>query len=635
MKLQHDVRAHGPIFLQHRTWFIPVLTILLMVFLAGCATPIGTRQVGIKRTYEQINTNAIKKDVYSDATRSVLHRFDLEKQFDKDPAVTIETLHEIACEDDRRDLLYALSELSYLSAGKVYTSNTSGSDTALKAKNYYLASAVYAYFYLLGERGGAFPDPYDRRFRTASDFYNTALALSLLDREQALPVRNTRIPLPVGTLLVALDQDRSFYDMDTLETLVPSDTLLVHGLSVRDRRPGLGAPFVAVEKKLPGMQFAKATPGTLFMRVDGDIRNLRQGGGQASVELHSSYEKRVTKVRGKNIPLENDLSSQLAYSLNQNFLWDMGRLQFLKGPVIQSGVFPTQPYSPDRIPVVFVHGTFSSPVWWAEMFNTLRSDPVLWKNYQFWYYVYDSSKQLVLSAVDLREKLSERVQDLDPQGRNAALQKMVVVGHSQGGLLTKLTAVETGDLLVKAATGKKPDELEMTPEKRGMVEKYMIYSPLPFVKRVVFISTPHRGSYLANNWVRNLVQRFVTLPQEVLKTSLQFLAFAGETNIPGFEKKKMITSLDGMSPESPGLLALADIPLATGITGHSIISIKGDEIPPDGEDGVVKYTSAHVDYAQSEFIVRTGHSSQSHPLVIEEVRRILLAHLESTSALKD
>jgi len=63
------------------------------------------------------------------------------------------------------------------------------------------------------------------------------------------------------------------------------------------------------------------------------------------------------------------------------------------------------------------------------------------------------------------------------------------------------------------------------------------------------------------------------------------------------------------------------------ITGHSIIAIDGNDTPPAGDDGVVKYTSAHVDYVESEFIVRSGHSCQSHPLVIEEVRRILLEHL--------
>ena len=45
---------------------------------------------------------------------------------------------------------------------------------------------------------------------------------------------------------------------------------------------------------------------------------------------------------------------------------------------------------------------------------------------------------------------------------------------------------------------------------------------------------------------------------------------------------------------------------------------------------MVKYTSAHVDYAESEFIVRSGHSCQGNPLTIEEVRRILLRQLIET-----
>ena len=92
----------------------------------------------------------------------------------------------------------------------------------------------------------------------------------------------------------------------------------------------------------------------------------------------------------------------------------------------------------------------------------------------------------------------------------------------------------------------------------------------------------------------------------------------------------LATSLDSMSPENPGLLCVAEIPLAPGIKGHSIIAINGDEEPPDGDDGVVKYTSATIEYAASEFIVRNDHSCQSHPLVIEEVRRILIEHLNQS-----
>ena len=613
----------------NRFWTGTFIILLLMVFSAGCATPIRTRHVGIQKTYANINANAIKDLTYSDASGYVLHRFYLKDTFEKDPQTAIETLHDLACKDDRRDLLYALSELTYLTARRSDSSNIS--DMFDHARKYYLASAVYAYLYLIGERGGDFPDPYDRRFRVACDLYNTALAQALLHRKERTPLKNSIHPLPVGTLFLELNLDHFPHDLEELETIVPADTLSVKGLTVRDRRPGLGAPFLAVEKKIPDMPVVKSIPGTLFMEVQGDIRNLRQG-VRAEVEIFSSYEKRVEQINDHAIPLENDLSAQLAYSLNQSFLWDIGSMQFLKGAVLKTGIYPVQPYSPDRIPVVFVHGTFSSPVWWAEMFNTLRADPLLWEKYQFWFYLYDSSKQGILSAVEMRNILSEKVKTLDPQGKNNTLKEMVIVGHSQGGLLTKLTAVETGDTLIRAVAKKDLDQLNLSPAEKSMIERYLIYSPLPFVKRVVFISTPHRGSYLVNSWVRHIVQRIISLPGNVLKTTGQLLTVAQKMDLAGIRHNKMITSIDSMSPSNQGLLALADIPLAPGITGHSIISIKGDETPPEGTDGVVRYTSAHVDYVQSEFIVRTGHSSQDHPLVIEEVRRILLEHLDSAKS---
>ena len=316
-------------------------------------------------------------------------------------------------------------------------------------------------------------------------------------------------------------------------------------------------------------------------------------------------------------------------------MWDVGEQQFFKGAVLKSGIYPVQPYSPGRIPVVFVHGTASSPVWWAEMFNTLRSDPVLWEKYQFWFYLYDSSKPLVFSVRDFRESLSRMVDTLDPEGKDTALKEMVVVGHSQGGLLTKLTAVETGDAIIRATTQKGIDELGLNDTERAMVEGYLIYSPLPFVSRVVFISTPHRGSFLASGWVRRMVQKIIWLPVDVVKQATSLGYTANKIGMTGFgEAGRMRTSIDSMSPESPGLLALADIPLGPGITGHSIIAIDGDETPPEGDDGVVKYTSAHVDYVESEFIVRSGHSCQGHPLVIEEVRRVLLEHLDRLARLQ-
>jgi hypothetical protein len=59
---------------------------------------------------------------------------------------------------------------------------------------------------------------------------------------------------------------------------------------------------------------------------------------------------------------------------------------------------------------------------------------------------------------------------------------------------------------------------------------------------------------------------------------------------------------------------------------HSIIAVRGDGPPEKGDDGVVQYTSAHLDGAVSELVVRSAHSTQGRPETIEEVRRILLKH---------
>jgi hypothetical protein len=84
-----------------------------------------------------------------------------------------------------------------------------------------------------------------------------------------------------------------------------------------------------------------------------------------------------------------------------------------------------------------------------------------------------------------------------------------------------------------------------------------------------------------------------------------------------------------MACDNRYLLALAEIPTAPGVTSHSIIAVQGDGDYRQGKDGLVAYSSAHIDYAASEIIVRSFHSCQDKPPAIEEVRRILLEHLSA------
>jgi len=302
-------------------------------------------------------------------------------------------------------------------------------------------------------------------------------------------------------------------------------------------------------------------------------------------------------------------------------------MRFLSAVHISNPLILIQPYEPGRIPVVFVHGTASSPVWWAEMLNTLRADPVIRKRYQFWFFQYNSNNLILLSAVQLRETLSGMVAQLDPEGKDPAMRQMVVIGHSQGGLLTKMATVAPGDELWNVLSDKKLDELDADPEIKDLLRRMLLFEPLPFVTRAVFISTPHRGSFLTKNWVRNLVRKIVTSPVDLLFKGGLYNKLFTQLKMPASMRDRVPTSIDGMSAENPLLQSLVKLPLVPQVTGHSIISVLPDMEIETGNDGVVEYQSAHIDGVASEFVVRSPHSCQGHPFTIEEIRRILMEHL--------
>jgi triacylglycerol esterase/lipase EstA (alpha/beta hydrolase family) len=248
-------------------------------------------------------------------------------------------------------------------------------------------------------------------------------------------------------------------------------------------------------------------------------------------------------------------------------------------------------------------------------------------------FLYSSSNPVLLSAGELRQSITNLVQQLDPQGKDAALQEMVVIGHSQGGLLAKLTATETSNALWTAVSKKPVEELKATEEEKAVIRGFFYVDPLPCVKRVVFISTPHRGSFLAGNFIRNLIRMLVSTPSWMAREGRILFKVSHQLEVPKEMTRKQITSIDSMSPKNPPLRALAEMPVATNVTAHSIIAVK-EKYPEikTGNDGVVEYSSAHVDYSESEFIVRSFHSCQGRPETIEEVRRILHQHLDALPA---
>lgn len=603
-----------------------LLLCVTLLTAGGCATPVGVTSSGRSYGLAQIERSALDSRDVSSYTAVVLHRYNLERVHAGAPLRCLTELHRYATTDNRRDTLFALSELSFQLGQANRTFTVDG--RKLAPENFYVASAVYAYLFLLGPGQDAPPDAFDRRFRFACDFYNRSLGYVVGHREGKGASGDVEWALPVGRMVVARGTGGSDFDIPLKEneTFVSADRFRIHGLSVRNRMAGLGSPIVVMRQKTVSRPMVAGSAATVFLRIEGGLSDISAGTLRGKVEVYSAFTRDHVDVNGRQIPLEADLTTQIAYTLNNPAYWQVEKLLFRLGQApFEPGIYPTQPYKPGKIPVLFVHGTMSSPVWWAEMWNTLMGDPVLRNKYQFWFYLYDSAKPVVQSAAHLRESIEATVRKMDPEGKDPSLRQMVVIGHSQGGLLTKLTATHTGEALVRAATGKTLAELKLSPEEEKLVRPLAIFEPLPEVKRVVFISTPHRGSYQAGDFVRKLARRFLSLPKQALQTTTEMLRLAPRI---GTNMRLASTSLDSMSPDNPAMRALADIPVTPPIKAHSIIAIKGDDVPPNGGDGVVKYASAHIAGVESELVVRSGHSCQSNPTSIEEVRRILLEHLK-------
>jgi hypothetical protein len=261
------------------------------------------------------------------------------------------------------------------------------------------------------------------------------------------------------------------------------------------------------------------------------------------------------------------------------------------------------------------------------MVNDLLSFPDIRDRFEFWFFSYETGNPITYSALQLRRSLEQAVSSLDPAGKDLALRDMVLIGHSQGGLLIKLAAVDSGSHLWDAISNEPLDELNVSPETRELLQQSMFLKPEPFVGRVIFVATPHRGSYLAEYSVGRFVAGLVRMPFTLLQATGDLV-----TNNPDAFKfdptRTHFGSVYGMTPGSPVIGALSEIPVAPGIPAHSIIAVRGHGPLEDASDGVVRYESAHIEGVESELIVPSGHSVQGNPQTVLEVRRILLLHAE-------
>jgi hypothetical protein len=261
------------------------------------------------------------------------------------------------------------------------------------------------------------------------------------------------------------------------------------------------------------------------------------------------------------------------------------------------------------------------------MVNDLLEDPRIRDHYEFWFFTYPTGNPIPYSALLLRQALQNSVAALGGVRADPALGRMVLIGHSQGGLLAKLQTIETGDKLWNTISTRPISDAKLSEESRNLLTDALFLHPLPTVETVIFIATPHRGSYLAAFSLAQWMGSFITLPLRITSVGADLLA-GNKDALRLNPAKARFNAINGMSPNNPVILEVSRIPVAPGIHAHSIIPELGDGPLETRDDGVVQYTSAHINGVDSEKVVEnSGHSTQANPVTIGEVRRILLEQI--------
>jgi pimeloyl-ACP methyl ester carboxylesterase len=456
--------------------------------------------------------------------------------------------------------------------------------------------------------------------------YSLGRIISLL---QATGKLSHTEPVTVGTYprnyeLTFASDVGDFADPKTAR-FIPADELAISGTyyKQRIRRAGIGAPVLAeLERPLKNARQEFLIPEKIFY---GLTAILEFKGSKVRLNLKDPLSSDRVWITGRNYPLAADLSIGTAAVLAKD---RPQRLKFIR--MIRPGKYANtarlvrlQPYDRNKIPVLVVHGLQDTPATWAPLLNELRGDSQIDRCYQFWVYNYPSGYPFFYSAELLRQEL-DRIEKTYPDHK-----KIILIGHSMGGLVSRLMVTDTDLVLWNAYFDRTPEQVPLDPESKRFVESMLIFRHRPEVSRVIFISTPHRGSALASNWIGHLGIALVKLPTNLVQTGNAVMQFETKATASVDKPNRMHfpTSIDTLSPNNRFVRALNHLPIADHVPYYSIIGDRGRGDTPNSSDGVVPYWSSHLDGAQSERIVPSDHMAHQNKEGIEEVHRILLLDL--------
>ena len=408
-----------------------------------------------------------------------------------------------------------------------------------------------------------------------------------------------------------------------LYDMIPADELDYKGSYVKDhvKKDGIGAPLVAKRELTAQQASALFTPPYIYYSV---TATAQFEDSRCVISINDPLAAETVRVDGHTYPLAANFTASYALLLAREKPQKLGFARMLRPQEYASTarVARLEPYNPHKTVLLVIHGLMDTPVTWVPMLNDFRGDPDFRRNYQVWFYSYPSGYPYPYSALILRK-------ELDAIEKKFPLRKpMVVVGHSMGGSITRTLLTDAGTTLWIDGFGRPPAQTPMDPKSKRLLEEVLIFEHRRDIGRVVFMSTPHRGSDLASNWIGRIGSMLVRTPSKLLNVGRTALESA-TPDPAALHLKRVPNSIDTLAPNNRFVMAINTIPITKGIPYHSIIGDRGRGDTPNSSDGVVPYWSSHLDGARSEFIAPCGHGSPLNPQAIAEVHRILRLNAHS------
>src|SRR5438445_2121069 len=368
-----------------------------------------------------------------------------------------------------------------------------------------------------------------------------------------------------------------------LYDLIPADELNFKGTYVKDHvtKEGIGAPLVAKRELTAQQASAFFTPPYIYYSV---TATAQFEGSRCVISINDPLAAESVRVDGHSYPLAADFTAAYAMLLAREKPQKLGLARLLRPQeyAATARVARLEPYNPNKTVLLVVHGLMDTPATWVPLINDLRSDKYIRHNYQFWFYSYPSGYPYPYSALILRQELDAI------EKRYPLTKKMVLVGHSMGGCISRTLITDTGNKLWIEAFGKPPEQTDMPAGSKHLLAGAIILKHRPEIGRVIFMSAPHRGSDLASNWIGRIGSMLVRTPTKLI-TIGQTIRENMSPDPAALQLKRFPNSVDTLAPNNRFVVAINKVPITPGIPYYTILGDRGRGDSPNSSDGVLPY----------------------------------------------